>query len=562
MKLPDTLKQHTDLPAAVLLAAVLLAGGFHEAVACGLSVILLACLTVRLCKTGRLTVRGNLVSLAVAAIAVGYGVTALWAVDPGMAPLGFLKFLPVCLYLLVLMQEPNGGEKAFRLLPYAAAVITAVSAVGMQIPALASLFSVAGRLAGTFQYPNTFALFLLVAELLLLAKPGHRWPDAVVAAVLVFGLLYTGSRTVLLLGIAANIAMLFAVGGKRLRLAVLIGFGGAALIVAAAALFFPEAAGVFTRLLTVSVTESTFVGRFLYMSDALPLVLRYPFGTGYLGYYYLQQSIQTGVYAVRSVHNDFLQLLLDVGVIPFVLFAAAVVRSLIQKGRPLSHKIILCVICLHSCFDFDLQFTAVFFLLLLFLNDTAGREWVLRRKAVGTGAAAALAALSLYGGTVQTLQLAGQYTAAHALYPWDTQVQIGRLTAETDPAAAAEIADDILTRNEYVAVAYSAKARAAYALGDFGGVMAHKQALFDRAPFAYEEYEEYARMLIIGISLYEQAGDEASVLACKQELVTLRRRLHGTANRLSELGKRIDDQPVTAFPADIDQYINEVEAGL
>lgn len=556
------LQLHSDLPAAILLMAVVAVGGFHEAVAAGLSVLLTAALTVRLWRKGSLTVYGNLTSLAVAVAAVGYGVTALWAVDAGAAPVGFLKFLPVCLYLLLLMQEENGAQRARQVLPYGAAVLTLVAAVGMQIPGLSHWFSVAGRLAGPFQYPNTFALFLLVAELLIVSKPRHRWPDAAVAAVLVFGLLYTGSRTVLLLGIAANILMLFLVGNRRLRLAVLIGLGGVAVLVALAALAFPETAAVFTRLLTVSVGESTFLGRFLYMQDALPLLLRYPFGTGYLGYHYLQQSIQTGVYAVRSVHNDFLQLMLDVGILPGLLFVAAVVRGFFSKTRPLAHKVILGVVCLHLSFDFDLQFTAMWFVLLLFMDVRTGKAVTLRRKSVCTAVAGLLTVFSLYGGIQQALVLAGNHAAAHRLWPADTQAQVGLLIAETDPAAAGNLAEEILARNEYVAVAYSAKARAAYARGAFGEVMEQKQRLFALAPFAYEEYEEYARMLIVGVSLYEQAGDAASAQACRQELVALRRQLHGTAHRLSSLGRRISDQPTVAFPADIEAYIDQTEALL
>lgn len=54
------------------------------------------------------------------------------------------------------------------------------------------------------------------------------------------------------------------------------------------------------RFYVFSIKESTFVGRLLYYYDALPVIRKNPFGLGYMGYYYIQQSIQTGVYFVKQ----------------------------------------------------------------------------------------------------------------------------------------------------------------------------------------------------------------------------------------------------------------------
>ena len=64
---------------------------------------------------------------------------------------------------------------------------------------VSNLFLVSERLSGFFQYPNTFALFLLISELLLLKKINLKIIDYITLAVLIGGLLYTGSRTVFLL---------------------------------------------------------------------------------------------------------------------------------------------------------------------------------------------------------------------------------------------------------------------------------------------------------------------------------------------------------------------------
>ena len=313
--------------------------------------------------------------------------------------------------------------------------------------------------------------------------------------------------------------------------------------------------GTFGRFLTISVKESTFVGRLLYFQDALPVVLRHPFGLGYMGYYYIQQSIQTGIYAVRFAHNDFLQILLDVGWIPFLLFLMAIIKTICSKKTAVYKKIILVVISLHGCFDFDLQFIAVFFVLLLFTEYDTGKKYVIKNRISVDIVSGITALICIYCGIALTLSSFGQSGAANEMYPWNTQNEIALLVNEKDSAKANEIADDIISRNPYVTVAYSAKARYYFSKGDFGQVIKYKNLIFEKAPFAYEEYEEYCYMLMHGITLYEQAGDAYSVEICKRELFSAKEKIEGMENRLSKLGKGIKDQPVTQLPEEIDAYI-------
>ena len=537
----------------VLGAGVLCIGLFHEYLSCAVSAAMLVWLICRGCRNKPLIIYINSLSLSVVCIVVFYGITALWAVDGGMALIGWMKFLPVLLYLLLLFQQEGTADAVQHWLPYLAAAMTIISAIGMQISSMKGLFSVAGRLAGFFQYSNTFALFLLVAELLVLSRERLRLPDYVLIAVLLCGILYSGSRTVFLLTVVSNGGLLFGTKKGRTRLiaaaiivVLLCGAVGYALL--------SGGAGALGRLLTISLKESTFVGRLLYFRDALPVILRHPFGLGYMGYYYIQQSIQSGVYSVMFVHNDFLQLLLDVGWIPALLFAAAMGRAIFGRGRPLYKRVILSVMCLHSCFDFDLQFVAVFMLLLVFAADRTGKAYCLSGRWPAQ-LAAVLAAVCLYFGVALGLAHFGKDRAAYALYPLNTRSETQLLIQESDSQQAERLADDILRRNRYVTVAYSLKARLAYAAGNFAQLIEVKNRIFANAPFAYKEYEEYCYMLITGIQLYEKAGDEASARICRQELRRAARSVHTANSRLSALGAGIQDQPTVELPADIEAYL-------
>lgn len=554
-----TRKHQPSIVTIVFIFALLCTGIFYEYSSCAFSIFLcifLLCITK---KEQKFVWRWNLTTVSVVLMMGFYLLSILWAVDRGMAFVGFLKFLPVLLFLMLLMQEKDVSESIFSCFPYWVAAIVVLFIVAMYIPRLESRVSVAGRLAGFFQYPNTFALLLLVAELLIIGRIRNKVIDYIVLTVLITGLLMTGSRTVFVLALVSNAVLILFHKNKAVRI---IGVGALLLIFVGVVIYatFFDGAGVITRFVRFSLTESTFVGRFLYFIDAIPLILRYPFGLGYMGYYYMQQSIQTGLYSVMFIHNDWLQMMLDIGWIPCIFFIATIIKTVLNKKVSMSRKVILVTMFLHSCFDFNLQFIGMFLLLLLFLDYESGKVLVIKKHLITLKSIImVVGCISIYCGVSLFLTYMGKHKASLELYPWNTQAQTAVLTEFEDMEEAGEIADCILDRNEYVTLAYTIKARQAYAKGDFRNVITYKNMLLEKAPFQYEECEEYAYMLINGISLYTKAGDRQSADVCRKELLALSDRLEQTKTRLSVLGKMIKDQPTTQFPQDIENYIKKME---
>lgn len=313
----------------ILTVCLFLVGTFHEYISCFVSLIMISWLAYKIFTNKELNFSLNTLSLSIILMVFFYGVTAFWAVDSGMAVIGFVKFLPVLLYLLILMQYNNISDIIERI-PIVAAFMTLVSSILMQIPFLKDFFSVAGRLSGFFEYPNTFAIFLLVSELIIVSREKFKVFDYVLIAILLFGIFYSGSRTVFILLIISNAVIFLKSKKSSIKLFIIAIF---LLFVIAAVLytFISKNMDSFTRFLKISINESTFLGRILYFQDALPIILKRPFGLGYMGYYYMQQSIQTGVYSVKYIHNDFLQLFLDIGWIPTLLFIVSVLKSVFCK---------------------------------------------------------------------------------------------------------------------------------------------------------------------------------------------------------------------------------------
>ena len=538
----------------LLLLSLILVGSFHEYIAYGLTVVMAARLLAVIHKNKKITLYKNSLGLAVGVICLFSLVGCLWAVDRGMALIGFLKLLPALLYLLCLWQEEKEGC-ATELLPYVGAAMAVISAVAMQIPALKSWFSVADRLAGFFQYPNTFALFLLVCELLLLRKEQRKLWDYGVILVLLAGILYTGSRTVFVVAALANVVMLFAVSKKRGRV-VLVLLGAAACVVVAVLGFSGNP--VIGRFLRFSLTESTLVGRVLYVVDALPLILKHPFGMGYMGYYYTQQSVQTGVYSVAYIHNDFLQLILDIGWIPGLVVLFWLGRFFLKKQVDLGQKIIVGAVCLHSLFDFNMQFTGMLLLLVL-LTDVRGDKTIHMKKVLPCQiGAAATALVSLYLCVALAAGHWGANQLSDAMYPFNTRNKLTMLEQEADLSKADRLADEILKTNTAYYAPYTVKAAYAYSQGDFGALIRYQRQAFERNPFEYEPYETYCQMLLVGLSRYREAGDTNSAQICRQELLKVSKQLESNRYRLSKLGAMIADQPVTELPAEIREVIAQL----
>lgn len=550
-----TNKEIKKLGFAEIITAVslLCVGTFHEYISCFLSVAMLIYIIVRAAAKKSLRLFINITSVSVFCIPLFYALSVFWAIDGGMAAIGVFKYLPVLLYLLILMQTES-SDRVIAFLPVLASVTTVISAICMYIPPLTDYFSVSGRLCGFFEYPNTYAVFALACELIVISREKYRIWDFVMLAVTVFGILLSQSRTVFVIFVISNLVLILVTKSKKIKIITVSAAGAIAL---AAALYIAASGNtaILGRFAGISLGSSTFSGRLLYFRDALPLILKHPFGLGYMGYYYVQRSVQTGVYSVMYVHNEFLQILLDIGWVPGLLFIAAVFKSIFLGKKPFCNRVILCSIAMHCCFDFDLQYISVFMIMLLFTDFRGGREITLKKTDIISGVCFLTSAACIYFGIALALSHFNLHKAALSMYPFNTQSELQLLTEEKNKTAAENMADDILSRNKYAALAYTVKARNAFAKGDFKKVMEYKNAVLLVAPFSYSEYREYCNMLVTGVTLYKKAGDTESAKICFDELKRVADEVHNIKDRQSTLGLKISSQPVTRLSEKMESYI-------
>ena len=535
-------------------------GLYYEFTACLAGVFLCGYSLVVLYKRRELMLRIGVESAAVALIVFGYLFTAFWAVDRGMAWTGFLKFFPLLPFWYIWTQLNSDQRRAmFSSIPLSGITMTLISYPARWIDAMEPQFFSAGRLGGFFQYSNSFALFLLLGVIVLAFDHHRMWLRLSGMAVLLFGILATGSRTVFFVLIA--VVLILGIGNKKIRwplIGITVGLIAVSVLIAAVT-GNTQTVG---RFLTASLSSSTLVGRFLYYWDALPVIAGHPFGLGYLGYYYMQPEFQTGVYVVRYIHNDYLQLLLDVGWIPALGFIVALARSFFSKKNDFFRRMMMFAVGAHIFFDFDLQFLSIFFVLLMTFDCESGVEkrLPLRRAAkwICTGVLCVLSAALLYFGHALFTAYRGNHERALELYPVYTESQVVLLAEASTPKRAEILADQILSQNPYVPLAYDAKALVSATRGDYAAMIWNKDRAIGIARYTAYEYEDYYHLLRRALEDCEQRGDEEQAARCREKLRALPQIMREVQESSSSLAWKIDDRPDLTLPEEALDYIDRL----
>lgn len=495
----------------------------------------------------------------------GYLVTCIWAVDSGMAFLGVFKLLWIVLLLLGIQQTDSGyRDKLMHTIPYVGGIMCLAGFAGFLVPCFNEHLFSNNRLGGFFQYPNTFALFLLIGIVILCNQKQPSFHDYILTIVLTVGIGVTGSRIVFVLTVLAFLFMI--IKNRNWKLA-----AGAAFLVVmlAVVVLLTGDSDSIGRITTFSLTDSTLIGRILYVRDALPLLLKHPFGMGYMGYYYTENEIQTGFYTVRYLHNDLIQIGLDIGWIPMGIYLAAVGKTLLSKTVSGTKKLVLAVIFVHSLLDFDYSYTVILAIVLLIMEDVQWqpvRHSVLQKQMaqdlvpqrqsaffmtwkqvfVKRGRILALLGVLVLPAVYMTVPMLAAYMEKPSLavswYPWYTDEQLKLLSESEDVEEVDALADRILKQNATCALAYQAKAMTAYCLDDYEGVIKWQKEAIARDYFRYEVYLNYAYMLYDGMVSMEEE-DPALSKKCARELARLPEYLNEAKGKISRLGSMIDDQP-------------------
>lgn len=540
----------------LMLLSICLSGAYFEYISCIYVVILLCTNIYYVIKYRQIVYTKDYNFIAIAVFCVMYLVSALYAVDKGYALLGFFKFLPVILMYFLICDRKETRERIIELLPVTGAVITFLTLIMMCFSVFRPYVTVAGRLAGTFQYPNTYALFLLICVLVAIwQKDKLRY---LYIAVNIIGIIATGCRSIFV--IAVLIFAGIALAQKKYRKGIIIALLCTIAVLGAVMILFADIPFV-ERIKSISFSSSTLLGRLLYYKDAIPVILKHPFGLGYYGYFFIQGEIQTGVYSVVSVHNELLQIMLDIGIIPAVMFFAMIIRSIVVKESPVRNKVVLIAIILHSLFDYNFQFMAMLFVMLLFLDyRNVKRQNV---SAVTYICSAIIGLITAAGAVVYGISMicynTGHYEYAYTVGKFNTMALVRQLGITDDIEKEKDLAQSVIEKNKHMDMAYNAMARYYLTNNDVENFILYELKCIELAPYNHDYYVEFADYLLQSCDIYIKNSQADSAKICYAQLKSIPDKFTQLSDKTSSLAWKINDIPTFGMPVEYYSLMEQYE---
>ena len=532
--------------------------GLYFPWASALMSVTLIVLLLLLLKNRGIRLSRSPIFLAAASLVLFQLLGSLWGCDRGMSVIGAVAFLPLPLFALMIEQYPVDCRTAlFRRLPVVACVMVLLALILSFLKTEEGWFLVSGRQAGFFQYPNTYALYLLCALAVLLFGEVPKGGMALWAGILILGIVLTGSRTVFILLFFLLIIYLCAEKTAKKRwvlliLVLLLAFGLVVVVL------LTGDRQRFGRFLTISLSSSEMLGRLLYARDAIPVIARHPFGLGYLGYFWLQGSFQSGVYSVRYVHNELLQLLLDVGWIPAGLFFWALLRFFLYSGRDLRRSVPVILICMHSLLDFDMQFVAMAMLLILLVDVEPKASHDLKARWPSALILICSAFFCCWIGLASWKYYMRDYRAAIHIYPGYTAA-MADLLSQTSGDERETFADRALNLNKSISVAYDAKTITAYEKGMLDQALLYKERAVELSKYNLTEYTDLFYILRRAYEEALAADDRQAAEAYLTRLEEIPLRLEAVREGTSILGWKIRDLPELNLP---EEYMSWLQAQI
>lgn len=149
----------------------------------------------------------------------------------------------------------------------------------------------------------------------------------------------------------------------------------------------------FSRMKDITLNNPQLQERFVFYEDGLNLIFHNLLGIGAGSYSAYQYVYQTANYSVKYVHNGFLQIGIDFGVLPLIIFVIIAVLRFVRayKERKLLNVnyILIIMILIHSLVDFSLSFVYIDLILFICLgieDNYSGSKYINKKIASTIGA--------------------------------------------------------------------------------------------------------------------------------------------------------------------------------
>ena len=520
-------------------------GGYYSfsVLLCG--AVLTGLILFRIYRDGRLSISTDAAAWCLNGICISHLISVPFAVSTGRAFIGFLRTLVwILFYTCAADYSDEERSDILDVLALEGAALSLLSTLAFLYTYFSGGEEINGRVDGFFQYANSWALYQLICIILLVMKKKRRVIDWLAAVILVIGVFLTGSRAVILLMAVMAIvgATAYAVKLKKILPVVI-----AAVLVAAAAVMASWLTGgmVLDRIRRVTLSSSTLIGRLLYWADGLEILWKHPFGVGYGGYVYIQSAIQTAVYTVRYVHNEYLQAALDGGIPAGLLILALVCVLALRKSGSARERAVILAIAAHSFIDADLQYSAIMLLLLFCGKGNRHLQIQVKRKLAAAVCAGLVILCFTYFANVYFLDFRGASTQSWRLFPSDLELAEKHLADVFSAESSEADADRIIAATDYSELAWHRKYLASAQRDDLPEMLKAKYQYLLLNRYRRKVWNDFTVLLENAWDIYDENALVAEYARAAEN------ELQRTMQRTKELAWSLSEKPSFGFAEDI-----------
>lgn len=541
----------------IMCAALIMNGGFFDYSVAFIGALIAICLFVMLIKGEAFLRRDQRrVFLIPTFIMCMAALVSFWSIDYMENLMGVMRLGVVCLWMwLIRCKKQEEICFAQKSIPMLGCGMVLISLLVFYIPDLRPHFWENSRMSGFFQYANTNGLFLAIGIIILIRSWKEQKENILKIfqlLLLLVGLLLTGSRSVLILLVVWGVW--YAVRTVEFRKPFLVTIVLAGVLGGLFVTFTGNTKNI-GRVFTIFKSSSTLWGRLLYDRDALLLLVKKFYGLGRMGYYYSQGTFQSGVYHIKFVHNDFLQIALDYGVIVLLMLLFFIGWQILRGKQCRRDKEILLFLCAASLVDFHCQYLSILMMAALFLDyGECSRE----KKAQLRENYIILPVVFLvfvYIGIATGCSKMGNQDAALSMFPNYTFAQEKKIVSCMGTPEAYELATELIGKNPYNITAYIARGSFYASQLQVQECIANLDRMLELDPYNVEYYRQYEELLknvqmqidaVSDLPGNQKLAEQDTVLI-QERIGTLPGQLEGMRERTSLLAYKIKDKPVFSY---------------
>lgn len=538
----------------VLTVAIILYGAYYETFAAFISVVIAVLLICKTVKGKKMFLPKSVFLWGIMLLPIAALISVPFSVDRGMAFLGFVKMFPTSLFCIMLSYSTKEEqEKALQFIPLVTVCATILGLLS-RFTSVKELFYIQERFSGIFQYANSYAMLLLISIVIVLYSGRKAWFRIILSMFFLYAIWETGSRSVGVLAIICLLVWILSLEGRKKLFAFIIP--------TTVIILFAVGISIGNRWGDFNLLSSSFVSRLFYNYDGFMTALSKPFGLGYKGFLFYQGAVQTANYSTIYVHNELLQTVLDFGWVPAIMLLIGTIAALFRKGISLRNRSLLMVIFVHSMFDWDLQFTALLFILVLIVVQDINGIIEFRISKLASGFVVAMGsciiAVCVWLGTATFFEYTGNYQIASKLYPGFTTSQM-KLINEADALERVVLAENICSRNDYCIIALQALAENAINEGKIADAEKYAFMAMKAGKYNSDGYEFYIRIMDYALDILAQIGDEEGMYAVLAHIAEVPVQIERVEESTSPCAKYLFNKPDIKLDDEYIIYLKEVE---